>query len=648
MFIMNLLHRPARSLVLAFSLSFSLGLALAQPVKVLEEVVVTATRTPTVMHELLGEVSLLTRRDIERSGAQTLTELLGRLPGVQVSPDAARGANASVFIRGANHAHTLVLVDGQRISSATVGATAVQHLPLDQIERIEILRGPASSLYGSDAMGGVIQIFTGGARGPVGESASVTVGSFGTAATSLAYAGRIDRTRFRIQAGREYSSGFNDIKAPKGGYYDPYNSDRDGYQQSNLGLSLTSQVSDRLELSGSFMQSRAIKRSDNANCDPSDWEGTSCTTAFDNRDRHQLSSLAVKASYQISTDWQTSLRVGQSQDDLQSWLLNPAAVGAYVENYLTRQDQYSWQNDVRVGPGLLMLALERRAVSVRSPQVLEVRDQATDSLALGYQASIGSHLWHLSVRQDQISRLGSQDAHSVAYGYRIGAAWTVRAATGTGFRAPSFNDLYWPVDRANFFQGNPSLRPETSRNRELGLAYEKEGRKASLAVYRNRIRDLIAYQFDTATNMGTMVNLASSTLKGASLQASQRWAAWRLEAGLDLLSAKDDATGNTLQRRLPRVSRLDLSRRWQRWDGAVSVHGFSHRFNDTANRQRLPGYALLGLRGSYAIDPSLSVMLTVNNALDKDYSVLRVSSAPYNDYATGGRAVYLGLRYQPK
>jgi vitamin B12 transporter len=132
------------------------------------------------------------------------------------------------------------------------------------------------------------------------------------------------------------------------------------------------------------------------------------------------------------------------------------------------------------------------------------------------------------------------------------------------------------------------------------------------------------------------------------LQASQKWAVWRLDAGLDLLSAKDDATGNTLQRRLPRVSRLDLSRRWQRWDGGVSLHGFSHRFNDTANQQRLPGYALLGLRGSYAIDPSLSVMLTVNNALDKDYSVLRVSSAPYNDYATGGRAIYLGLRYQPK
>ncbi|MEI7786238.1 MAG: TonB-dependent receptor [Betaproteobacteria bacterium] len=644
---MNFLYRPARSFVLGFPLCFSGGVALAQPVTVLEEVVVTATRVPTVLHQLLGDVTLLQRGDIERSGAQTLSDLLGRLPGLQVSPDAVRGANASVFMRGANHAHTLVLVDGQRISSATVGATALQHLPLEQIERIEVLRGPASSLYGSDALGGVIQIFTRGAQGPVGPSASVQAGSFGTSSTNLAYVGQIDQTRYRLQVGRDYSSGFNDIKAPKGGYYDPYNPDRDGYQQSNVGLNLSTQLS-QVQLGLNFMQSRAIKHSDNANCDPSDWVGSSCTTAFDNRDRHQLSNLAVHAAYSISPDWHSTLRLGQSQDDLRSWLFNPAGVGAYVENYLTRQNQLAWQNDFRVGPGLLMMALERRAVSVKSSQTLDVRDQTTDSLALGYQATLGAHLWHLSARRDQISRLGPQQAYSLAYGYRVAAAWTARAALGTGFRAPSFNDLYWPVDRANFYQGNPALRPETSRNQELALAYENGASKASVSVYRNRVRDLIAYQFDAAANMGTMVNLASSTLKGVTFQGGQTWGTWRLDGHLDLLSAKDDATDKTLQRRVPRVARLDVSRRWQQWDAGVSVQGFSHRYNDTANEQRLPGYALLGMRASYALNASLRLTGTVSNALGKDYAVLRVSSAPFNDYATGGRALYLGLRYQPR
>jgi vitamin B12 transporter len=124
--------------------------------------------------------------------------------------------------------------------------------------------------------------------------------------------------------------------------------------------------------------------------------------------------------------------------------------------------------------------------------------------------------------------------------------------------------------------------------------------------------------------------------------------AWRIDGHFDLLSAHDDATGKTLQRRVPRVTRLDFSRRWQQWDGGVSLQGFSHRFNDTANRQRLPGYALLGLRATYAVSPSLRLIGTVSNALGKDYAVLRVSSAPYNDYATGGRAVYVGLRYQPR
>ena len=169
-----------------------------------------------------------------------------------------------------------------------------------------------------------------------------------------------------------------------------------------------------------------------------------------------------------------------------------------------------------------------------------------------------------------------------------------------------------------------------------------------VAFYRNRVRDLIAYQFDTDSNMGTMVNLASSTLKGVTVQGGRNWGAWRLDAHLDLLSAKDDDTGKTLQRRVPRVGRLDLSRRWQGWEGGLSLQGFSHRFNDTANEQRLPGYALLGLRGSYALSPSLRLIGTINNALGKDYTVLRVSSAPYSDYATGGRSVYLGLRYQQR
>jgi vitamin B12 transporter len=643
---MNFLHTPARTPALGLALSLSCSVLHAQPVAALTEVVVTATRVPTVYNQVLGDVSVITGRDIERSGAQTLMQLLSGLPGVQVGPDAIRGANASVFIRGANHAHTLVLIDGQRVSSATVGATAVQHLPLDQIERIEVLRGPASSLYGSDALGGVIQIFTRGERSAAGTSAALSVGSFGSTSASVAYAAQTDETRFRIHAGKQHSRGFNDIKAPKGGNYDPYNADRDGYQQSNVGLSLSSKPIPMLELDASFWLSRATKRSDNANCDPNDWVGSSCTTAFDNRDRHQLSSFLARAGYRVNSQWRTSLRLGQSQDDLQSWLYNPALPRSYAESYLTRQNQFAWQNDIGLPFGLLMLALERREVSVHSTQALDVKAQSTDSAVAGYQASVGPHSAQLSLRRDQISRLGSRDAFSMAYGYRVNPAWMLRAAAGTGFRAPSFNDLYWPVDRANFFQGNPALRPEASRNHELGLAYEHADTRLSLALYRNKVRDLIAYQFDPAANMGTMVNLASSTLEGATLQASKRWSAWRISGNLDWLSAKDDATGNTLQRRVPRVARLDLDHRWQQLSWGASVQGFSHRFNDTANQQRLGGYALLNLRGSYALHRSLSLTASVINLLDKDYAVQRVSSAPYNDYATGGRAIYLGLRYQ--
>ena len=206
-------YTPARLAVLG-GLALAASLLQAQTPS-LAPVVVTATRTATPITDQLSEITLISRQDIERSGAQSLVQLLSFSPGLQVSPESVRGATASVFIRGSNNQHALVLVDGQRVSSATVGATAIAHLPLEQIDRVEVLRGSASSLYGADALGGVIQVFTRqGERAPAPELA-LTLGSYGTRAASASYGGKVDGSRFRISVGRELSSGFNDIRAAK-------------------------------------------------------------------------------------------------------------------------------------------------------------------------------------------------------------------------------------------------------------------------------------------------------------------------------------------------------------------------------------------------------------------------------------------------
>jgi vitamin B12 transporter len=597
---------------------------------------------PTIVDDQLTDVTVLTEKDIQRSGVTNFTELLNTLPGVQATPPSTRGANASVFIRGANHAQTLVLVDGQRVSSATVGATAIQHLPLDQIERIEVVRGPASSLYGSDAIGGVIQIFTKSGSASPGISASVTRGSYATTIASVGYGAKVEGTSVYLQAGGERSRGFSDIREAKGGFFDSFNPDADGYSQRNVGLGLRHEVNSSLQFGLNYLGSEGRKRSDALNCDAAVFV---CTSNFDNRDKQSLETLHVYSEYQVTPDWKSTVRLGSARDDLRSWLFDPAAPAENVQRYTTRQDQLTWQNDVRVGSGVLMAAIERRNVHVDSTLAFVQTKQDTTSVSVGYQAWIGRHLVQANARRDEISQMSGVNTGTLAYGYRLDGGWVARGSAGTGFHAPSFNDLYWPLDLANFFQGNPNLKPERSRNVEFGLAYDQGPAHFSATMYRNRVTDLIEFFFDPATFIGTMRNVSSATLKGVTLAASYKWADWTLSGHYDVLSARNDSTGNTLQRRTPRWGTLDLMHRSGRFEGGVRMEAFSHRYNDSANAQRLGGYGLLGLRGTYFLTPAWSMTASLQNALDKQYVVNRVTFAPFSDYATAGRSFFLTLRY---
>jgi vitamin B12 transporter len=634
---------PARLAAVFAALAAVLPAAASAQSTTLRETVVTSSRTPTRIDEQLTDVTVITREDIVRSGLSNISQLLNTLPGVQATPPSTRGANASVFIRGNNNAHTLVLVDGIRVSSATTGATALQHLPLEQIERIEVLRGPASSLYGSDAIGGVIQVFTRKGSGTPAPSASLTRGSYDTTIASAGYGGKVGDTSFHLQAGIDASRGFSDIKAARGGFLDSYNPDADGYIQRNLGLNVRHRVSAPLELGLGYLRTTGRKRSDSINCDAA---FTTCTANYDNRDRQQLDALNVHADYQVTPGWRSTLRAGLGRDDLQSWLYDPAANEESMPRYTTRQRQFSWQNDIQAGPGVLMAALERREVKVDSTQAFVVQEQDTNSLALGYQAWLGPHLLQASARRDRISGMDPANTGTLAYGYKFASGWVARASAGTGFHAPSFNDLYWPLDPANFFVGNPTLRPERSRNVEIGATYDSGPARASITAYRNRVKDLIEFFADPVTFLGTMRNVSSATLQGVTLAGSYRWSAWTLAGHYDLLSARNDATGNTLQRRTPRFGSVDLGHRQGKWEAGVRVQAFSYRYNDGANTQRLPGYALLDLRATYHLDPRWTLTASLQNALDKDYVVNRISFTPFSDYGTAGRSLFVGVRYQ--
>ncbi|GAB2180803.1 TonB-dependent vitamin B12 receptor [Denitratisoma sp. agr-D3] len=633
-----------RSVLTTALLSTFAHLALAEDV--LPDTVVIATRVPTRANELLSDVTVVGREDIQRAGHQSLPELLSSLPGIQFSRNGGPGSSGSLFIRGSNSSHALVLVDGQRLSSATTGTTAIEHIPVEQIERIEILRGPASSLYGSDAIGGVIQIYTRDPAEKPAPSAALGFGRYGTRTGSLGYGGKIDQTRFNLLAGWETADGFSDIRAAKGGMYDMYNADRDGYANHNVSASLSHQITSTTEVGAKLLSVSADKHFDSVSCDPTGF--TLCTPNFDSKQRQELQSFQGYVNHRVNNHWKTSLRLGSSADKTINWQYDPSATTISRAYFNTQQDQMTWQNDFSTTVGTFMAAMEWRNTHVASSQTFAASHQSTRSLVTGYQGRYGAHAVQFSLRSDDIDRIGNHGSGTAAYGYQLNDAWLMRASIGTAFHAPTFNDLYWPLDMVNFFQGNPNLKPERSRNKELGLVYEQGTTTAAATLYRNNVTNLIDFQSCSPFPcVSTNANLGSATLKGASFQYGQRLTSWQWKTGVDFLSARDDSTGRTLQRRAARSANLDVRYLGDTYDLGAQIQAVGNRFINNANSQTLGGYALLNLTANYRLERDWTLQARLDNALDAQYVAVRSSASPFNDYGVAGRSLFLGFRYVP-
>jgi vitamin B12 transporter len=609
-------------------------------------VVVTATRIATPTSQVLSDVTVVEREDIERSGGATLPELLGTLPGVQVTTNGGRGASGSLSIHGSNSNHVLVLVDGLRVSSATLGTTAIEHIPLEQIERIEVLRGAASSLYGADAIGGVIQIFTRGGAAGAGPSLAVGVGRYGTVSASAGYGGQTGATRYNLLVAREHSDGYGNIKASNGGFFDPFNADHDPYDNRSLSASVSHALSRDLEIGANLFLTKAEAHFDAVNCDAF---FTTCSADFDSRLRSRLQSVGGHASYRVNDIWKSSVKLAQTQDRTFNWLFDPVAVTTSQARFDTRQDQVAWENEITALGGKLLASAEWREEKVNASTDFDRSERTTKAGVLGYQGWFGDHLIQASGRVDDISNLGSHRTGAFAYGYRFAPGWLARASIATAFHAPTFNDLYWPLDPVNFFQGNPDLEPERARNRELGVSYEQGGVSAGLTVYYNRVADLIDFVPGTApTFIGTMANVHSATLKGATFHYSQVVGQWAWKLAYDYLSAKDDDSGLTLQRRAPRSGSAEVRRYFGSFDLGAQVQAVSKRYNDPANTQSLGGYALMNLDANVHLGKDWTLLGRVHNLFDQDYTLVRTTFAPASDYVTPGRYLFVGLRYAPK
>jgi vitamin B12 transporter len=625
---------PARRLrhaclPLALASAFG-GLAHAQEAPTLGETVVTANRTPQALSDLVGDVSIIDRKTIERSGATGVAEVLARLPGIEISRTGGVGNTTSLFIRGAETRFTAVYLDGVRIDSQSTGGAGWEGIPLSQIDRIEVLRGPAAAVYGSDAVGGVIQLFTKRGEEGVSPYAGIGFGSKGLRKIEGGVSGKSGLFDYSFGVAHEESKGYNVQPASKrnvvkDGYTSP---DRDGYNSTSGNVKLGFQITPDQRLEATLLTSD-IK----AGYDATVSYRTKPPILFrDDVSNNTLRTAGLTWSAKWNDIYSTRVQVTDSQ----------SVYKTQPSFYRTETNLrgYLFQNEFRLGPHLVTATLERREDALENAPTtsskLLSRDRSQDAISLGYGFVQGPHSLQLHVRHDRDSEFGGKTTGSAAYGYAITRSLRFTASAGTAFRVPTLYQRFSEY-------GVSTLRPESSQNVELGMNYAKDGTTAGIVVYRNRVRNLINFvgtATGCASTFGCYTNVNRATLQGATLSASQRLGDVTLRASLDVQDPKDADTGSLLARRSKRHGTLGADWRIAGWTLGAEVQSSSKRYDDAANTIKLGGYTVLNLSASTQITRDLNLVARVDNVGNKDYQFARL-------YANAGRTAYVGLKWTP-
>ena len=576
----------------------------------LRETVVTATRVEQPLSDLVADVSIIDSNTIQRSGAVSVADVLSRVPGVQITSNGGPGANAGVFVRGGENRFTAVYIDGVRVDSQSVDGAQWEQIPLSQIDRIEVLRGPAAAVYGSDAVSGVIQLFTKKGEGKPAPYVGVGFGNQGTRTAEAGVSGSAGAFDYSLGVSHERSDGFNARPIATA------NPDDDGYKRTAGNARIGWNFAPGQRLQASFLASNLNSQYDDS-------------MKTDDHNHNQLRTAALSWDGKWNANYSTLLQVNQSD----------AKYGSEPNFYMTETTvrSYLFQNEYRLGIHRFTAALERREDELHNPATQFApdlkRDRSQNALALGYGLISGAHTLQANLRRDDDSEFGGKSTGSLAWGWQFAPQWRVSAAVANSFRVPTLYQRFSPY-------GNPDLVPESGRNLELGLRWRGAGSEASLGVWRNRVTQLIGFGAagPCSDPFGCYVNVGRARLQGVTLSGRTTLAGVTLHGSLDWHDPENLDSGKRLQRRAGKLARLGAQTTLAGWTLGAELQASGRRFENAANTQVLGGYGLLGVTLSKPLAAGLVLDARIDNLGDKRYELARA-------YAAAGRSGQLSLRW---
>jgi len=578
-------------------------------------IVVTASRRAETVDESMAPVTIVDRKKIEQSGAVSVPEILATVPGVIISNNGGVGQQTSLFLRGTESDHTLVLIDGIKVGSATLGAFSYQNLSLDQVEKIEIVRGPRSSLYGSEAIGGVIQFFTRKGGNGTKPGLSVSAGSHNTTDLNVGLTGGTKRGWYAINASNYSTDGFNACRGSLEAGCFTIEPDDDGYENTSVSLRGGTSLNDALSLEAGVLNSDS----------DTEFDGS-----FQNETESQIRTSHIRFNLQATENWASNLLLAQSDDKSKNFL-----DGVFASQFDTDRKQLSWQNDLLINGSNLTLGVDYIDDEIESDTPFTVNNRDNTGVFAALRTQVGTNDFEISLRGDDNEQFGSETTGGLSLARGLGHNTRVTLSYGTAFKAPTFNELYFP----GF--GNPNLTAETSESFDLGLSGQVGSGKWSANLFYTEIDDLIG--FDPLTF--APVNIDKAEISGLELVSTFKVSSWILGANLTLQDPKDASgginDGNQLARRAKQILQINVSRQFSKLLVGASLLSRGDSFDDLGNTVSLESYTKLDLHAEYRVHKNWVVGLQINNALDEEYE----TAAFYNQDGVNALAT---LRFSPQ
>ncbi len=580
-----------------------------------EAVIVTATRTTETVDETLSSVTVITREEIDASQTKSLAELLDARAGIDVRRNGGLGTATFLSMRGTEADHVLVLIDGVRIGSATLGTPAWEFVPVDQVDRIEIVRGPRSSLYGADAIGGVVQIFTrkgGQEDGKTSAQAKAGYGSQNTSEFGFGFNGRRGASNYSLYASRLQTDGI-DARQPVPGPFGVDEPDTDAYQNTSFSARAGYDFSDSLNGELSLLHAEGHTEFD---------------AAFSGNETDFVQQTgSAKLSWDVNSRYQTRFLLGRSLDNSDVFRTDGTAS---LDRFDTRRLNASWLNDFSLGQSNFLTAgVDYLDDAVESTVPYE--ESSRDNIGAFAQFQRRQRRLDLDagLRVDDNQQFGNKTTGNLAIGYGLSKTLRLVGSYGTAFKAPTFNDLYFPGFN------NPNLKPEQSASWELALRGTQHGGRWRVSAFGTEVTDLITFDFVELIP----VNIGEADIQGLEAEVSYKLGTWLLEASLThLLTFEDVETGKQLPGRSESSGRIDARRQMNSYEYGLTWLAQSDRFDDKANTIRVPGYAIVNLFGAYHFTKRISLRARIENLFDKEYQTI----ATYN---TIGRSLFVAVEF---